>query len=47
MTLGVRYNAALKVEYNKFSDQGNRPGWYDFSYHNDAGLFSVALDFVF
>lgn len=51
MTLGVRYNlaanAALKVEYNKFTDQGNRPGWYDFSYHNDAGLFSVALDFVF
>lgn len=51
MTLGLRYNlggsAALKVEYNKFSDQGDRPGWYDFSYHNDAGLLSVALDFVF
>lgn len=51
MTLGIRYNvaanAALKIEYNKFSDQGNRPGWYDFSYHNDASLFSVALDFVF
>lgn len=51
LTLGLRYNlsasAALKVEYNKFTDQGNRAGWYDFSYHNNAGLLSVALDFVF
>jgi len=50
-TIGVRYNvfstAALKLEYNKFDDKGNRPGFADFSYHNDASLVSVALDFIF
>ena len=51
MTLGLRYNlmsnAAFKFEFNKFEDQGDRSPWYDFSYHNDASLFSVALDFIF
>ena len=50
-TLGIRYNvmnnAALKLELNKFKDQGDRSPWYDFSYHNDATLVSVALDFIF
>lgn len=51
LTFGLRYNvmpkAALKFEFNKFKDKGDRSPWYDFSYHNDASLFSVALDFVF
>ncbi len=51
LTLGVRYNigaeAAIKVEYNDFSDKGDRSPWYDFSYHNDARLLSVGIDFVF
>ncbi|WP_019677386.1 hypothetical protein [Arsukibacterium perlucidum] len=51
ITLGLRYNvmanAALKFELNKFKDKGDRSPWYDFSYHNDATLFSVALDFIF
>ena len=50
-TVGIRYNvltnAALKLEYNRFDDKGNRPGFADFSYHNDAELISVALDFIF
>lgn len=50
-TVGIRYNvltnAALKLEYNRFEDKGNRPGFADFSYHNDAELVSVALDFIF
>jgi len=51
LTLGIRYNlgnnAAIKVEYNDFSDKGDRMPWYDFSYHNDASLLSVGVDFVF
>lgn len=51
VTLGVRYNlgsnAAIKLEYNDFSDKGDRLPWYDFSYHNDASLLSVGVDFVF
>lgn len=50
-TLGVRYNlassAAVKLEYNDFKDKGDRSPWYDFSYHNDAQLISLAIDFVF
>ncbi len=50
-TLGMRYNlmnnAALKFELNKFKDKGDRSPWFDFSYHNDATLFSVAIDFIF
>jgi hypothetical protein len=51
LTLGVRYNlgsnAAIKLEYNDFSDKGDRSPWFDFSYHNDASLLSVGVDFVF
>lgn len=50
-TLGVRYNfmgnASLKVQYDSFKDKGDRLPWYDFSYHNDAQLFSIGVDFVF
>jgi len=35
------------LEYNDFSDKGDRLPWYDFSYHNDARLLSVGIDFVF
>jgi len=51
VTLGLRYNfasnASAKLEFNKFTDQGDRPGWYDFSYHNNASLISAGIDFVF
>ncbi len=51
MTVGVRYNlgssAAIKLEYNDFADNGDRLPWYDFSYHNDAQLLSLGIDFVF
>lgn len=51
VTVGLKYNfhpnASLKVQYDDFQDSGDRLPWYDFSYHNDARLFSVALDFVF
>ncbi|WP_423185207.1 hypothetical protein ACO1PK_08460 [Alishewanella sp. d11] len=51
LTAGVRYNfmskAALKFELNKFKDKGDRSPWFDFSYHNDATLFSIGLDFIF
>lgn len=51
MTLGLRYNlgssAAIKLEYNDFQDKGDRSPWFDFSYHNDAKLLSLGIDFVF
>lgn len=51
VTVGLRYNlgssAAIKVEYNDFIDKGDRSPRFDFSYHNDAQLLSVSLDFVF
>lgn len=51
VTVGLRYNfhsnASLKFQYDSFKDQGDRLPWYDFSYHNDAKLLSVSLDFVF
>jgi len=57
-TLGLRYNfhpsASLKIQYDDFNDNGLRgtglgstASDYDFSYHNDAQLFSVSVDFVF
>ena len=50
ISLGIRYNfhsnAALKIQYDKLEDLGDQ-GWYDFSYHNDASLMTVSIDFVF
>jgi hypothetical protein len=50
LSLGIRYNfhsnAALKLQYDSLEDLGDQ-GWYDFSYHNDASLVTVSLDFVF
>ncbi|QTH70667.1 hypothetical protein [Pseudoalteromonas xiamenensis] len=51
ITVGIRYNfhpnASLKLQLDDFKDQGDRSPWYDFSYHNDAKLLSVGVDFVF
>ncbi len=51
ITAGIRYNfhssASLKLQYDDFKDEGNRLPWYDFSYHNDAKLLSLGVDFVF
>ncbi|MDP5211603.1 hypothetical protein ORJ66_00905 [Pseudoalteromonas tunicata] len=51
ITIGLRYNfhsnASLKLQLDDFKDQGNRLPWYDFSYHNDAKLLTVGVDFVF
>lgn len=49
LSYGVRYNfnpsAALKVQYDHFVDQGDKPtGW---AYHGDSDTVSVAVDFVF
>lgn len=50
ISLGIRYNfhsnAALKIQYDKLEDQGDQ-GWADFSYHNDASLLTMSIDFVF
>lgn len=58
ITFGLRYNfhknASLKIQYDDFKDLGKRGDGlgatapnYDFSYHNDAKLFSIGVDFVF
>lgn len=50
ISIGVRYNfhsnAALKLQYDSLEDLGDQ-GWYDFSYHNDARMVTMSLDFVF
>ncbi len=49
LSYGVRYdflpNAALKLQYDDFVDQGHEPtGW---AYHGDARAISFGIDFVF
>ncbi|WP_105168078.1 porin [Pseudoalteromonas sp. T1lg23B] len=49
LSYGLRYNflpnAAFKVQYDKFVDQGHAPsGW---AYHGDARAISMGVDFVF
>jgi hypothetical protein len=49
ISLGVRYNvlenAALKIQYDNFVDQGDQATGWD--YHNDAEHLAISLDFVF
>ncbi|MEW6981561.1 hypothetical protein AAD001_02795 [Colwelliaceae bacterium 6471] len=51
ISLGLRYNfhsnASLKLQIDDFKDEGDRSPWYDFSYHNDATLLSIGIDFIF
>ncbi|MBQ4850821.1 hypothetical protein J8L98_03425 [Pseudoalteromonas sp. MMG013] len=49
LSYGVRYNflpnAAFKIQYDKFVDQGDKAtGW---AYHGDARAISLGVDFVF
>lgn len=48
-SIGVRYdflpNAALKIQYDRFVDQGYAPNVWN--YHGDADTIAIGVDFVF
>lgn len=48
LSYGVRYdfmpNAAFKIQYDNFVDQGDESGW---AYHGDSSTISMGVDFIF